>query len=73
MTDIVTMISTLGFPIVMCLFMGKFIMSQNEQHKQETEKMMEVLNENTLAVKLMNQRLLDMQNEEKDHGMDSTD
>lgn len=66
MNDIVQVISAVGFPIVAALGCGFFIkwqyeqnMKQNEEmrkeHKEEVSKMTEALNNNTLAL----QKLID--------------
>lgn len=65
-TNIVTIISSLGFPIVACLGLGwyvKYMSDQNstevkemrQEHQAEVQKMTEALNNNTLAI----QRLVD--------------
>ena len=64
--NIVTIISSLGFPIVACLGLGwyvKYMSDQNstevkemrQEHQAEVQKMTEALNNNTLAI----QRLVD--------------
>lgn len=66
MNDIMTMITTVGFPIVACLFMGWYVKYQTDnyrsevkdmqkEHKDEIQKVTEALNNNTLAL----QRLCD--------------
>lgn len=70
---IITMIGSLGFPIVACIFIALFFNKTQENyrqdikemqatHKQETDKMTEALNNNTLAL----QRLVDKMEGEKD-------
>ena len=51
-------ISTVGFPIVMCLIFSWYIKDLNESHKEETEKFTEALNSNTLVL----QKLCDAMN-----------
>lgn len=53
--DIITMISTLGFPIVCCVACFWYINKNGEQHKQEMDKMSEAINNNTLVM----QKLID--------------
>lgn len=64
--DIVSLITNIGFPITACLLLAwyvKFITEQNnktvedmrKEHKEEVSKMTEALNNNTLAL----QRLID--------------
>ena len=43
-------ISTVGFPIVMCLVLLWYIKSITESHKQESEQFTEALNKNTLVL-----------------------
>lgn len=50
MEGIVTAISTIGFPIVMCLILLKFQKDESAEHKEETEKFTEALNRNTLVL-----------------------
>ena len=63
---IITMIGSLGFPIVACIFIAIFFSKTQDNyradikdmqtlHKQETDKMTEALNNNTMAL----QRLVD--------------
>lgn len=52
---ITTIISTVGFPIAVCLVCFWYINKQNEQHKAETDKLAEALNNNTIVM----QKLVD--------------
>ncbi len=67
MNEILTAISTVGFPIVACVGMGWFVKYQTDQntaevatmrkeHLEEITKVTEALNNNTQAI----QRLTDM-------------
>lgn len=58
---IVTLITTVGFPIVMCGAMGWFVKDQTDKnrldmseerasHQEETAHMIEAINNNTLAI-----------------------
>lgn len=55
-SDVINAISTVGFPIVMCLLLLYVLFKQNEEHKEEMNKMNESLANNTLAI----QRLTDI-------------
>lgn len=55
-------VSTVGFPIVMCLVFFWYIKDLNEKHKEETEKFTEALNANTLVL----QKLCDTMNVERE-------
>lgn len=55
-------ISTVGFPIVMCLIFAWHIKDLNEGHREETEKFTEALNSNTLVL----QKLCDAMNVERE-------
>ena len=47
---IVQIISTVGFPIAMCVALLWHIQDIADKHKQETEKFTEALNNNTLVL-----------------------
>ena len=49
-SDVINAISTVGFPIVMCLLLLYVLYKQNEEHKEEMNKMNESLANNTLAI-----------------------
>lgn len=53
--QIVQIISSLGFPIVMCAALFWYMIQQREEHTEEINKMSDALNNNTLAL----QKLLD--------------
>ena len=48
--SITQIISTVGFPIAMCVALLWYIKEQSDKHKQETEKFTEALNNNTLVL-----------------------
>ncbi len=52
---VVQAISTVGFPIVMCLLFMYYIKYINDQHKDEIDKLSQSVNNNTLVM----QKLLD--------------
>lgn len=52
---LITAISTVGFPIVMCGALFWYMINQRDAHKEEINKMTDALNNNTLAI----QKLLD--------------
>lgn len=45
--DVYNFIGSLGFPIVMCLIMFNYMNKERESHEHETEKLREILAENT--------------------------
>lgn len=47
---IMSAISTVGFPIVMCCILLYMMNQQSTQHKDEMDKVNEALNNNTLAI-----------------------
>lgn len=53
--DVTSIISTVGFPIAVCLICFWYINKMQEQHKAETDKLAEALNNNTLVM----QKLID--------------
>ena len=61
MQMILQAITTVGFPIVMCLCLAWYCMKLNESHKAETDKFASALNKNTLIL----QKLCDILNVER--------
>lgn len=68
MSDIITAITTVGFPIVACLFMGAYVKYQTDtyrsevkdmqiEHKDEISKITEALQNNTLALQKLCDKL----------------
>lgn len=55
--EISTLISTLGFPIGMCLIMCYYINKINDAHKDETAKFAEALNNNTVVLQKLCDKL----------------
>lgn len=55
--DLSALISTLGFPIAMCLIMCYYINKINDAHKEETDKFAEALNNNTVVLQKLCDRL----------------
>lgn len=53
--ELTAIISTVGFPICVCLICFWYINKQQEAHKQETDKLAEALNNNTIVM----QKLVD--------------
>lgn len=46
----VQLIGSLGFPIAMCLWMAKHMQSMQEKHAEEINALREVVQENTIAL-----------------------
>ena len=47
MQEYVQIISTVGFPIFMCLFLFKYMNDEKEKHREEVDKLTETINSNT--------------------------
>jgi hypothetical protein len=56
-------ISSLGFPIAVCLICFWYINKREEQHKEELTKLSEALNNNTLVMQKLVDRLGDVDDE----------
>jgi hypothetical protein len=56
-TTIPQLIGSLGFPIVMCVMIFTRMNEQSEQHKEETLKLTESLNNNTIAITQLTAKL----------------
>lgn len=50
MDEIITIISTLGFPIFCCVAMFYMWNKEREEHKLESEKFIEAINNNTIVM-----------------------
>lgn len=62
MDGITQLIASLGFPIVMCLVMFKYMQEESENHKKEVDALKDSLKENTVVLadlKSMIQTLVD--------------
>lgn len=55
--SITTLVSTVGFPIGMCLIMCYYINKINDVHKEETDKFAEALNNNTIVLQKLCDKL----------------
>nr|DAM20969.1 MAG TPA: YvrJ protein family protein [Caudoviricetes sp.] len=55
--DLSTLISTLGFPMGMCLIMCYYIYKIGDAHKEETDKFAEALNNNTVVLQKLCDKL----------------
>lgn len=55
--EVITLISTLGFPIGMCLIMCYYINKINDAHKVETDKFAVALNNNTVVLQKLCDKL----------------
>ena len=54
---IVQMISNVGFPIACCICLFYMNVKQTQQHKEEVNKITEALNNNTLAIQKLSDKL----------------
>lgn len=50
MSDIVTIISNVGFPIAAAVAMGWYVNAKDKQHKQEIDRLADVVANNTLVL-----------------------
>lgn len=64
MQDVITIINTVGFPIACVMFLGFYINKLSSQHKEESEKFAEALNNNTLVLQKLCDKM-DMEREVK--------
>lgn len=58
--EIVQLITTVGFPIVMSFLLMKYIVDQSKDHREETKQFTEALNNNTLALESLKDKLDNM-------------
>lgn len=57
LTAIAQMISTVGFPIACCIIMFQALTKEQENHKQEMSAVTAALNNNTVALTKLSDRL----------------
>ena len=60
---IVQTIQTVGFPIAMCLALAWFVKYQQDENKKTLENLITVLNNNTIALTKISEKLEGMNNE----------
>ena len=60
MDDILTAISTVGFPIVCCLILGYLLIQEQNAHKEESSRLVESINNNTLIMRELKQLIYDI-------------
>lgn len=68
MDEIVTAISTVGFPIVCTLILLYLLVKENEQHKEEMSALKETIHNNTVVLAELKQLLTDMLQERSSSG-----
>lgn len=54
---IMSAVSAVGFPIVFCFVLYKTITDQQKAHKEESDKMVEAIHNNTLVIQKLVDRL----------------
>lgn len=62
MDEIVTAISTVGFPIVCTLILLYLLVKENEQHKDEMSSIKDTIQNNTIVLSELKQLLNDLLN-----------
>ena len=60
MDEIVTAISTVGFPIVCTLMLMYLLIKENENHKEEMNQLKDTIAANTIVLKELKQLFTDM-------------
>lgn len=57
MNEIIAAISSVGFPIVCCIILFYYINKQTEAHKEEIAQLTDVINQNTIALTKLTDKL----------------
>ena len=57
MQDIITIITNLGFPIAVCIMMAMYIRELTNKHREETKEFTEALNNNTIVLQKLCDKL----------------
>ena len=63
LNGIAQMIQTVGFPIAMCLALAWYVKYQQDENKKTLENLTTVLNNNTIALTKISEKLEGMNNE----------
>lgn len=61
-----TLVATIGVPSTLCFVFAYVIYKMSEQHKEETAKMTDALNNNTLAIQKLSDRLDEIERKYKE-------
>lgn len=56
-TNVTTLIGSLGFPIVACIYMAYINNEQNKRHETESHEMASVINELKIAITTLTEKL----------------
>ena len=62
---VLTAIGTLGFPIVMCLYLMKYIKEKDKEHLEEMKAFTETVKNNTIAILNLTAKLEQFNSKEK--------
>lgn len=62
---VVTLVQTLGFPIVCCVALFYRMIKESENHKEEMNKVTDALNNNTQALIRLEESLKETANEQR--------
>lgn len=57
MDNIVNVISSVGFPIAMCLLLFWYMQKESENHKEETGSLKDAINKLELAITTLTEKL----------------
>lgn len=57
LNDLSSVVSTLGFPIAMCLILCYYVNKINESHKTESKEFADALNNNTIVLQKLCDKL----------------
>lgn len=57
MEETITLISTIGFPIVMCLLLFYQMQTENAKNRETIDTIKEAINQNTIAINALRESL----------------
>lgn len=57
MENVMQMISTVGFPIAMCLVLAWYIYIKDKTNREEIDKLSDVVNKQTLSIQRLVERI----------------
>lgn len=54
---VTTLISSMGFPIAMCLLLAWYVYNKDKTHKAEIDKLSDAVNKQTLSIQRLVERI----------------
>lgn len=63
--NITTLISSVGFPCVMCIMIFKYMEEEQETHRNESDTLKDAINELKIAITALTERISNLEDKNK--------